>query len=69
MGIEFHRGSAVRRSMRGDQEQQNEMYSYRSSDMRVPADHRLRVMRQMCDEALRQLSSTFDELYSTRGGD
>ena len=53
--------------MRGDQEQQNEMYSYRSSEMRVPADHRLRVMRQMCNEALRQLSSTFDELYSTTG--
>jgi len=43
------------------------MYSYRTSEMRVPADHPLRRLRQMCDEALRQLSSTFDELYSTTG--
>ena len=53
--------------MRGDAEQQNEMYSYRTSEMRVPADHPLRRLRQMCDEALRQLSSTFDEMYSTTG--
>jgi transposase len=53
--------------MRGDEEQQNEMYSYRTSEMRVPADHPLRRLRQMCDEALRQLSSTFDEMYSTTG--
>ncbi len=53
--------------MRGDEEQQNEMYSYRTSEMRVPADHPLRALRQMCDEALRQLSPTFDELYATTG--
>jgi transposase len=53
--------------MRGDEEQQNEMYSYRTSEMRVPADHPLRALRRMCDEALRQLSPTFDELYATTG--
>jgi transposase len=53
--------------MRGDEEQQNEMYSYRASEMRVPMDHPLRVLRHLCDEALRQLSPTFDELYSTTG--
>ena len=53
--------------MRGDEEQQNEMYSYRTSEMRVPADHPLRALRQMCDEALRQLSPTFDELYASTG--
>ena len=53
--------------MRGDEEQQNEMYSYRSSEMRVPQDHPLRAVRRMCDEALRQLSSSFDELYSSTG--
>ena len=53
--------------MRGDEEQQNEMYSYRTSEMRVPQDHPLRALRQMCDAALRQLSTTFDELYATTG--
>jgi transposase len=53
--------------MRGDEEQQNEMYSYRTSEMRVPADHPLRALRKMCDEALRQLSPTFDELYAPTG--
>jgi transposase len=53
--------------MRGDEEQQNEMYSYRTSEMRVPMDHPLRALRHLCDEALRQLSPTFDELYSTTG--
>ncbi len=53
--------------MRGDEEQQNEMYSYRTSEMRVPMDHPLRGLRRMCDEALRQLSPTFDELYATTG--
>jgi len=53
--------------MRGDEEQQNEMYSYRTSEMRVPQDHPLRGLRRMCDEALRQLSAEFDELYSHTG--
>jgi transposase len=35
--------------------------------MRVPQDHPLRALRGMCDEALRQLSASFDELYSHTG--
>lgn len=53
--------------MRGDEEQQDEMYSYRTSEMRVPQDHPLRGLRRMCDEALRQLSPTFEELYASTG--
>ena len=53
--------------MRGDEEQQNEMYSYRSSEMRVPQEHPLRPLRGMCDEALGQISASFDELYSHTG--
>ena len=53
--------------MRGDEEQQNDMYSYRTSEMRVPQDHPLRALRRMCDEALGQLSASFDELYSPTG--
>ncbi len=53
--------------MRGDEEQQNEMYSYRTTEMRVPADHPLRGLRQMCDAALAELSPSFDELYARTG--
>lgn len=53
--------------MRGDEQQQNDMYSYRTSEMRVPQEHPLRAVRGMCDEALRQLSASFDELYSHTG--
>jgi transposase len=48
-------------------EQQDAMYSYRTSEMRVPQDHPLRALRRMCDEALQQLSPSFDELYSHTG--
>jgi len=58
---------ALRRGMRGDEEQQNDMYSYRTSEMRVPQDHPLRGLRRMCDEALPQLSPSFEELYSHTG--
>ena len=53
--------------MRGDEEQQNEMYSYRTSEMRVPQEHPLRPLRAMCDEALRELSPVFERLYSHTG--
>jgi len=53
--------------MRGDEQQQDEMYSYRTSEMRVPEDHPLRPLRRMCDAALGELSGTFDELYSHTG--
>jgi transposase len=53
--------------MRGDEQQQNEMYSYRTSEMRVPQDHPLRPLRRMCDEALRELSPLFERLYSYTG--
>jgi transposase len=53
--------------MRGDEQQQSDMYSYRTTEMRVPQDHPLRRLRGMCDEALRELSPTFDELYSHTG--
>jgi transposase len=53
--------------MRGDEEQQVEMYSYRSSEMRVPQEHPLRPLRGMCDEALRELWPLFERLYSHTG--
>ena len=53
--------------MRGDEQQQEPMYSYRTTEMRVPADHPLRSLRRMCDEALRKLSPGLERLYSNTG--
>ena len=38
--------------MRGDEKQQEAMFSYVSSEARVPADHPLRAIRGMVDRAL-----------------
>ncbi len=43
------------------------MFSYISPEQRVPADHPLRVVREMTDEALRGLSAEFARLYSPLG--
>jgi transposase len=53
--------------MRGQDTQQNTMFSYLSPEQRVPADHPLRRMRPMVDVALKALSPSFDEMYSAFG--
>jgi len=53
--------------MRGDDLQQDAMFSYVSPDRRVPADHPLRPIRRMVDQVLKGLSSCFDALYSSTG--
>ena len=53
--------------MRGDDLQQDAMFSYVSPERRVPADHPLRPIRRMVDEVLKGLSRRFDSLYSTTG--
>ena len=53
--------------MRGDDEQSGHLFSYVSPDQRVPADHPLRPIRQMTDEALRRLSPRFAAIYATSG--
>jgi len=53
--------------MRGDDIQQNELFSYGSLEERVPESHPLRPIRQMVDEALTQMSGRFDEIYGTEG--
>ena len=53
--------------MRGDDRQQQEMFSYLSPEERVPEDHPLRIIRPLVDEALRDLSPTFDRIYSQMG--
>src|SRR5271157_46352 len=53
--------------MRGDEKQQEAMFSYLNLEQRVPAEHPLRAIRQMVDQALGELSQHFDGLYA-RGG-
>jgi transposase len=53
--------------MRGDDQQSGHLFSYLSPEQRVPADHPLRVIRQMTDEALRELSPQFEAIYATTG--
>ena len=53
--------------MRGDDLQQDAMFSYVSPERRVPADHPLRPIRRMVDEVLKGLSRRFDTLYSSTG--
>ena len=53
--------------MRGDDQQQNGMFSYISAEQRVPQEHPLRPLRKMVDEALAELSPRFSRLYAKRG--
>lgn len=53
--------------MRGDDPNAAHMFSYISPEQRVPADHPLRPIRHMTDEALRGLSRRFAQMYSTTG--
>ena len=53
--------------MRGPDEQTQHMFSYLSPEQRVPADHPLRAVRALTDEALGSMSAQFERLYSTTG--
>jgi transposase len=53
--------------MRGEDQQQNHMFSYLSPEARVRKDHPLRAIRAMVDEVLTQLSRRFDGMYATVG--
>src|SRR5437762_11089092 len=57
----------VREDMRGEDQQQNHIFSYLSPEMRVRKDHPLRAIREMVDEVLTQLSRRFDAMYSGIG--
>ena len=53
--------------MRGDDQQQNHIFSYLSPEERVRKDHPLRAIRTMVDEVLGQLSRHFDTMYARVG--
>lgn len=53
--------------MRGIEDRKPVLFSYVSLEDRVPAKHPLRVVRRMVDEALEEMSSRFDAMYSGVG--
>lgn len=53
--------------MRGSDERQAMLFSYRSIEERIPADHPLRAMRRLVDPLLVALSPRFQTLYSAIG--
>jgi transposase len=52
---------------RGDDRQQQAMFSYLSPEARIQQDHPMRAIRAMADEVLRDLSPTFDAIYAKVG--
>lgn len=53
--------------MRGNDKQQEEMFSYVSMEKRVPRNHPLRRVRAMTDAALQRMSPEFDAMYACMG--
>src|SRR5229473_3381884 len=53
--------------MRGPDERSEGLFSYVSCEARVPADHPLRPVRAIVDQALEVLSRDFERLYSQQG--
>lgn len=53
--------------MRGSDERSEGLFSYVSCEARVPADHPLRPIRAIVDEALDVLSPEFERLYAAVG--
>jgi transposase len=63
----FHRELRYIGYMRGNDEQQGNVFSYINPEDRIPQDHPLRRIRQMTDTALRQMSAYFEALYAGNG--
>jgi transposase len=53
--------------MRGETDSQGNVFAYVSLEERVPADHPLRAIKKMADEALKRLEPKLSEKYSTVG--
>ena len=53
--------------MRGQQERIGPLFSYVSTEERIPKTHPLRQVRQLADQALDRLNPTFCRLYPEGG--
>jgi transposase len=54
-------------AMRGEDQRSEGFFSYVRLEARIPADHPLRAIRELIDEALAGLSRSFDKLYAREG--
>ena len=54
--------------MRGSDRRSGELFSYVDVETRIRADHPLRTIKAIVDEALASLSAEFDALYAARAG-
>ena len=54
--------------MRGQQERSGPLFSYISTEDRIPASHPLRQVRRLADQALDRLNPIFCQLYPEGGG-
>src|SRR5262249_2727396 len=53
--------------MRGREDGSEGFFSYVRLEERIPADHPLRQIRALADEALHSLNQSFERLYSSMG--
>jgi transposase len=53
--------------MRGEDQRSEGFFSYVRLETRIPTDHSLRAIRELIDEALRELSRTVNRLYAREG--
>jgi len=53
--------------MRGNEDRQEEVFSYLPLEQRVPAKHALRKIRSLTEECLQEMSNEFDQLYAKGG--
>ena len=53
--------------MRGQQERSGPLFSYVSTEERIPKSHPLRQVRRLADQALNRLNPTFCRLYPEGG--
>ena len=53
--------------MRGSDKHQEAMFSYLAPEHRVPADHPLRPIRQLCSQILQRMAPRFEAMYSAMG--
>ena len=53
--------------MRGDESGQTGVFSYVQPEERIPADHPLRALRRLLNEALKGMTDVFDRMYARSG--
>ena len=54
--------------MRGSDRRSGELFSYIDIESRIRADHPLRTIKSIVDDALSEMSAEFDALYAAKAG-